>query len=75
MSKKKGHVLLPRHELLSDDAAKQVLKELRTTIDKLPKILASDPQALALNAKPGQIIKIERKDNGVTYNFYRAVVE
>ncbi|MEM0086669.1 MAG: DNA-directed RNA polymerase subunit RpoH/Rpb5 C-terminal domain-containing protein [Candidatus Micrarchaeaceae archaeon] len=75
MSGKKEHVLLPRHELLSDAAAKQVLKELNTTIDKLPKILASDPQALALNAKPGQIIAIDRNDNGVSYKFYRVVVE
>jgi DNA-directed RNA polymerase subunit H len=40
------HHLIPPHELLSEDEARQVLEELSTPVERLPKILAGDPGLL-----------------------------
>ncbi len=40
------HHLIPPHELLSEDEARNVLEELATPVERLPKILASDPGLL-----------------------------
>ena len=69
--------LIPKHELLSDSEAKKVSEKFGVTIDKFPKILESDPQALKLKAHVGQLIAIERdKDSGTgEYQYYRYVVK
>ena len=73
------HILVPVHELLTDAEAKKVLEELHVNKEDLPKIFASDPQAQKLGAKPGQIIKIYRKDPPFQaknkYVYYRLVVK
>ena len=66
--------LIPKHELLSDSAAKAVAKKLNTPIEKFPKIYASDPQAKGLGAKPGNMIAISRHDSTGEYAYYRVVV-
>jgi DNA-directed RNA polymerase subunit H (RpoH/RPB5) len=38
-----AHHLAPPHEVLSEDESQKVLVVLRTTADRLPKILLSDP--------------------------------
>jgi DNA-directed RNA polymerase subunit H len=40
------HHLIPPHELLTEDEARQVLDELSTPVERLPKILATDPGLL-----------------------------
>ena len=64
-SKKKfkvtDHELVPKHEVLPPEEAIRVLKGLGVTPDKLPWIRASDPVAREIGAKPGDIIRIERK--------------
>jgi DNA-directed RNA polymerase subunit H len=67
--------IIPKHELLSESDAEKVIKKFNTSLDKLPKILESDQQALKLNAKIGQIIKISRNDGNVSYTYYRVVVK
>lgn len=37
------HHLIPPHELLGEDDARRVIEELATPLERLPKILASDP--------------------------------
>ncbi len=73
--REREHEFVPVHEILSESEAKKVLEELNTTIDKLPKILDTDPQAKKLEAKPGQVIKIHRNDSGNEYFNYREVVK
>ena len=70
------HVLVPKHEVLSPEEAKQVLEKYRVKPEQLPYILASDPVVRELGAKPGDIIKITRPSPtaGVTV-YYRYVVE
>ena len=70
-----GRELLVVHEVLSESEAKKVSAEYSTPIDKFPKILQSDPQAIKIGAKAGQLIKIHREDPTGKYSAYRYVVE
>ncbi|MCI4352489.1 MAG: DNA-directed RNA polymerase subunit H [Thermoplasmata archaeon] len=64
------HHLIPSHELLTEAEGRQVLEELATPIERLPKILASDPgllTALAVRAAKeaaeplsGRLIRVRR---------------
>jgi DNA-directed RNA polymerase subunit H (RpoH/RPB5) len=68
------HVLVPKHILLSEDEANQVLHQLNISILQLPVVTSTDPMAKAIGAKAGNVIKIERI--GVTGKsiYYRRVV-
>jgi len=37
------HHLAPPHEVLSEEETRKILEQLNTTIERLPKILVSDP--------------------------------
>ncbi len=39
----RAHHLVPPHELLSEEEGQRVLRELATSVERLPKILATDP--------------------------------
>jgi len=59
--KLQDHILVPKHVLLSDEEAEEVLKTLGVNKEQLPKIRADDPVAKEIGAKPGQIVKIIRE--------------
>lgn len=67
--------LIPPHKLLSESEAKKVAKEYNIQIEKLPKILESDPQSMKLGAKAGQVVEIDREDPTGKYKYYRYVVK
>ena len=67
--------LIPEHSLLSESKAKDIIKKFDIPIEKLPKILDSDPQAKQLGAKPGDLIAISRNDPTGKYTYYRIVVK
>ena len=64
------HHLIPPHELLGEDEARQVLADLATPLERLPKILATDPglttnpevRAARESGEPlaGRLIRIRR---------------
>ena len=54
------HILVPKHILLSEDEANQVLQQFNISALQLPVIQATDPMAKAIGAKAGAIVKIER---------------
>jgi DNA-directed RNA polymerase subunit H len=64
------HHLIPPHELLTEEEARKVLEELSTPVERLPKILASDPglltnpevRAAKESAEPlaGRMVRIRR---------------
>lgn len=60
---------------MSDKETKELFSKMGIQGDNLPKILDTDPQAVKLLAKPGQIIKIHRKDGKNEYDYYRIVVQ
>jgi len=58
-----SHELVPKHILLSKEEAEKMLKELNIRPEQLPWIKKSDPAAVAIGAKPGDIVKIVRKSS------------
>jgi DNA-directed RNA polymerase subunit H (RpoH/RPB5) len=52
--------LVPKHIILSDDEANNILKEYKINKENLPRILSGDRIAKYYNVKPGQIVKIIR---------------
>ncbi len=54
------HVLVPKHEILSKEKAKEVLERYKVSPHQLPLIKSSDPVVKAIGAKPGDILKITR---------------
>lgn len=57
------HKLVPEHTILSKSEIKKVLKELDIHSEQLPKIKQDDPVCKAIEAKPGDILKITRKSH------------
>lgn len=55
------HILVPQHEILKDDEVEKILAKYNIKKEQLPKILVSDPCAMVLGAKPGQVLKITRR--------------
>ena len=54
------HVLVPKHEILSKEKAKEVLERYKVSPHQLPLIKSSDPVVNAIGAKPGDILKSTR---------------
>ena len=67
--------LVVKHEILSESEARKISKRFKTTLDKFPKMLDTDPQAAKIGAKPGQLVLIYRSDPTGDYPYYRYVVE
>lgn len=70
------HELVPKHEILSPEEREKLLAKYRVHPYQLPKIRTTDPAAIAIGAKAGDIVKIIR--NSATagrYVAYRYVVE
>jgi DNA-directed RNA polymerase subunit H (RpoH/RPB5) len=68
------HILQPKHTKLSEKEAQELLDKLNISKAQLPKILSND-SALPEDCIPGDIIKIERKEEGGTVIYYRVVVK
>lgn len=71
----KKHVLVPKHQVLSEKERKDLFERYNVSIKELPKILKSDPAIAELGAKLGDVIKITRESAtaGRTV-FYRGVI-
>ncbi len=59
--KLQDHILVPKHELLSEDEKEEVLRLLGVKPEQLPKIRVDDPIAKEIGAKVGDIIRIIRE--------------
>lgn len=69
------HVLVPKHEKISDDEKKQLLERYNIRIQDLPKILITDPAIKDLHVKSGDIIKVTRQSMTAGHSiYYRGVV-
>ena len=71
-----NHDLVPVHELLSDEESRLLLETLNINPMQLPKILASDPAAMAVNARANQVVRVRRKSRTAGEAIaYRLVIE
>ncbi len=55
------HILVPKHEILSEKEKEELLKLLGIRPEQLPKIRVDDPIAKEIGAKVGDIIRIVRE--------------
>lgn len=69
------HVLIPKHEKLSQKDAKEFLETRNIQFMELPKILSSDPAIKEMGAKAGDIIKITRINKSGKTDFFRGVLD
>lgn len=71
-----NHELVPEHIILSKSEAEKIIKELNIHPEQLPKIKKDDPVVKAIEAKPGDILKIIRKSpTAGKFITYRLVLE
>ncbi|MGZ4856902.1 MAG: DNA-directed RNA polymerase subunit H [Methanobacteriaceae archaeon] len=70
------HELVPDHVVLSKSDVKKIIKNLDIHPEQLPKIKSDDPVVKAIEAKPGDILKITRKSQTAgKFITYRLVLE
>ncbi len=69
-----SHKLVPEGKILSGSEKTKILAKHNVTENQIPKMSATDPQALALKAVPGDVIKFERDDGTGKYPAFRIVV-
>lgn len=69
------HILVPKHTKLSEEEAKKVLEKFNVGKRQLPMIRPLDPALRGMDAKPGDVIKIERESpTAGKSEFYRVVI-
>jgi len=70
------HVLVPKHEIISESEKEELLKRYGITLRQLPRIFMNDPAIKHLNPKIGDVVRIRRKSAtaGET-EYYRVVVK
>jgi len=70
------HVFVPKHEIVGAEEREKLLLDYRVQPYQLPRLLASDPGAKAIDAKPGDIVRVIRDSQTAgKYTSYRYVVE
>ncbi len=67
------HILQSKHTKLSEKETDELLSKLNISKAQLPRIFSDDP-ALPEGCEIGDIIKIERKEEGGSVIFHRVVV-
>ncbi len=67
------HVLQSKHIKLSEKDIQELLESFNISKAQLPKILSNDP-ALPEGCEVGDVVRIERKDEDGTHEYYRVVV-
>ncbi|MBI4894161.1 MAG: DNA-directed RNA polymerase subunit H [Candidatus Aenigmarchaeota archaeon] len=70
------HSLVPKHELLDAKQKEEILKKYGITLRQFPRMLETDPMAVMMGAKPGDVLRIARKSEtaGET-TYYRVVIK
>lgn len=72
-----SHFLVPKHSIASEDEVQKLCKEKQITVENLPLMSVDDAGIAELDAKPGDVVKIERTSQvtGGKVFYYRFVVE
>ncbi|MBS3088574.1 DNA-directed RNA polymerase subunit H [Candidatus Pacearchaeota archaeon] len=67
------HVLQPKHTKLKHEEIKKLIEKYNISLSQLPKIKSDDP-GLPEGCVPGEVIKLERKEEDKIQTYYRVVV-
>lgn len=69
------HKMVPNHEILNEEDLNKILSEYKVDKEQLPKIRISDPSAVSVKAKVGDVVRVTRDSQtaGKSY-FYRLVI-
>jgi len=68
------NILVPKHEVLDEKSAAEVLKQFNVTKNELPKIRFTDPGLKGLNFSIGDVIRITRESSTAGKSYYHRVV-
>lgn len=55
------HILVPTHEIMTEDEIADEFSDVEYDFKNLPKIRSNDPVVKAIDAKPGDILRITRE--------------
>ena len=66
------HILQPKHLKLKPEEVKKLVEKYNISLSQLPRIKAIDP-AVPQGCQPGEVLKIERKEEGKINVYYRVV--
>jgi DNA-directed RNA polymerase subunit H len=70
------HKLVPKHEILTEKEKELLLAKYKVHPYQLPQIKSADPAVKAIDAKPGDVLRIIRKSaTAGIHEAYRYVVE
>lgn len=70
----KQHILVPKHEKLTQKQRQELFKNYNIKPEDLPRILITDPAIAHLNPKPRDVIKITRKSPTAGISIYYRIV-
>ena len=70
-----SHDFVPEMKVLGEAEKTKLLHKYGIDDTQLPKMLLGDSSAVALKAKVGDVIKIERDDGTGKYLSYRIIIE
>lgn len=70
------HRLVPKHEILKENEVKELFEKYKINPKKLPRVSQNDPIIKMLDAKIGDIVRIDRPSETAKFaTYYRAVVK
>jgi DNA-directed RNA polymerase subunit H len=70
-----GHKMVPNHEILDENDLITILSEYKIDKEQMPKIRVTDPPAVYIKAKVGDVIRITRESHTAGKAiFYRLVI-
>jgi len=55
------HMLVPKHEIMSEDEISEEFSDVDYDFKNLPKIRADDPVVVEIGAEPGNVLRITRE--------------
>jgi DNA-directed RNA polymerase subunit H (RpoH/RPB5) len=70
------HKLVPKHTILKDKEKDELLRRYKITLNHLPRMITADPMVKKLDAKVGDVIRIDRTSRTTGKSvYYRVVVK
>lgn len=69
-----NHELIPKHEIMSEEELKLVLKSYNIGKEQLPKIKVEDPVIKEIGAQVGEVVRITRNSQTAGEAFYYRLV-